>query len=545
MASGGSAWWNSGVIYQVYIRSFADGNGDGTGDIAGLRSRLPYLKELGVDGIWINPWYKSPLADGGYDVTDYRQIERVYGDMAGADALIEEAHALGMKVIPDLVPNHTSDQHRWFLDAIASPVGHPSRDRYHILDGRGTDGELPPNDWTSVFGGPAWTRLETDGQWYLHIFDKSQPDLNWANPEVRLEFKEILRYWLDKGVDGFRIDVAHGLCKDMAYPDTGKYTGDLLEDTTSDSVHPFWDRDEVQDIVREWRGVLDEYAHKPMMIAEAWVSPKRVPRYLEGGYHQVFNFKLLQANWDAKSYTDIVSASVKNAQEVGSVPTWVLANHDVMREATRFGLPAGTNFSAWPVTGPADALDTELGKRRARAASMLMLSLPGGAYLYQGQELGLPEVWDLPEDVLDDPVWLRSGKTRKGRDGCRVPIPWTKDGESFGFSEGEGKAWLPQPREYWGQYSVEAQKDDKQSSLAHFKLALKLRRPWVEGGDAKLEMMDLGTGVVAYKRGSGLIVVANMGEEEIDMPKHKDIILRSMPTRTEKTIAVDETVWLA
>ncbi len=487
----------------------------------------------------MNPWYKSPLADGGYDVADYRSIEPSYGTIEEASAFITEAHKHGLKVIPDLVPNHTSEDHRWFRDAVASPIGHPSRDRYHIVDGR-DDGSKPPNDWTSVFGGPAWSQLP-DGQWYLHLFAPEQPDLNWTHPEVRLEFKEILRYWLRLGADGFRIDVAHGLAKDMRYPSLGKDTGDLLDGSGEvENYHPFWDRDELLEIVTEWRAVLDEFDGDRMMIAEAWIPPTRVPKYLAAGYHQVFNFKLLKAPWRASDYRDIVEQSVTAAAEVGATPTWVLANHDVVRETTRFGLPPETNSNAWLLDGPHSILDKDAGLRRARAAALIMLSLPGGCYLYQGQELGLPEVYDLPLDVLDDPVFERSGRTRKGRDGCRVPMPWTKDGIAFGF--GESKPWLPQPVN-WGEHSVEAQRDDKSSTLALYEQALKLRKDWCTGSP-KLDVFDLGPDVVAYRRDSGLMVVANMGKEPIEMPSHRDILLRS-GDGPGKVVAVDETVWIA
>lgn len=534
-------WWKHGVVYQVYIRSFADSNGDGTGDINGLRSRLPYLKEIGVDAIWVNPWYKSPLADGGYDVADYRDIESVYGSLEQAEALIKEAHKLGLKLIPDLVPNHTSDQHKWFKEAVASPRDHPARDRYHIVDGRGSDGTEPPNDWTSVFGGPAWTRLP-DGQWYLHLFAKEQPDLNWTNEDVIFDFKQVMRFWLDRGADGFRVDVAHGMCKDMTYPNLSseKGTGALLEGAgDSSKVHPFWDRDEVQEIVREWRNILDSY-HDRMMVAEAWVAPSRVPRYIHvGGYHQVFNFKLLETPWNATEYKRVITESVNAVTEVGATATWVLANHDVMRETTRLGLPPEINSRSWSITGPYDSLDAVGGARRARAAALIMLSLPGGAYLYQGQELGLPEVWDLPEHVLDDPVYLRSNKNIKGRDGCRVPIPWTTSGSSCGF--GTGESWLPQP-EGWNKLSVEEQSNDKTSSLALYKRALKLHRNWCRI-DEKLEALDLGEHVVAYRRGSGITLVANMGNKAVDLPSHTEILLRSSDGPTN-AVAIDEAVWL-
>lgn len=538
-------WWRRGIVYQVYIRSFADGNGDGTGDIAGLRDRLPYLADLGVDAIWINPWYRSPLADGGYDVADYRQIEPRYGTVAEAEAMIAEAHELGIRVIADLVPNHTSEEHAWFVEAKAAVPGDPVRDRYHIRPGRG-DGSEPPTDWHSVFGGPAWTRLP-DGEWYLHLFAPEQPDLNWSNPEVRDELLAVFRFWLDRGVDGFRIDVAHGMVKDPAFPDIGDDGTEIL--TSSRMVdHPHWDQDGIHEIVRDWRALLDEYSspdNERMMVAEAWVTPERLPLYLRPDeYHQSFNFDFLEAPWSAETFGSIVETSAKAAAAVGSTSTWVLSNHDVMREVTRYGLPDDIDWRAWPATGPADLLDVETGVRRARAAAMLLLGLPGSAYIYQGEELGLPEVWDLPEEVLDDPVWERSGHTRKGRDGSRVPLPWRTDGPSFGF--GDGDPWLPQPAD-WSNRSAEAQAADPASSHRLYRTALALRRAWGMA-DESITLVDLGAGaadVLAYRRGSGLLCVVNMGTEPFELPAHEQELLRSDPdSGAGDPLPPDTAVWL-
>ncbi|MEM7274498.1 MAG: glycoside hydrolase family 13 protein [Actinomycetota bacterium] len=536
-------WWRRGVVYQVYIRSFADGNGDGTGDIAGLRARLPYLADLGVDAIWINPWYRSPLADGGYDVADYRAIEDRYGSLDQAETLIEEAHDHGIRVIADLVPNHTSEQHVWFTEAVAAPPGDPARSRYHIRPGTGPDGSEPPTDWRSVFGGPAWTRL-ADGEWYLHLFAPEQPDLNWENPEVREEFLAIFRFWLDRGVDGFRIDVAHGMVKDPAFTDVGGDHTEILS-SSKQANHPFWDRDGIHEIVRDWRAVLDEYSspgNERMMVAEAWVDPARLPLYLRSDeYHQSFNFDFLEAPWSAQTFAKIVEESAAAAAEVGSTSTWVLSNHDVMREVTRYGLPNGTDWRAWPAAGPADLLDTVTGARRARAAALLLLGLPGSAYIYQGEELGLPEVWDLPNDVLDDPVWERSGHTRKGRDGCRVPLPWAKDGPSFGF--GDGQPWLPQPAD-WGDRSAAVQAEDPTSSHRLYRTALGLRRTWGMADEA-VTMLDLGDDVLAYRRGSGLTCVVNMGSAPVPLPDHTEELLRSDPgAEAGAQLAPDTAVWL-
>ena len=539
MTTSTAPWWRRGIVYQVYIRSYADANGDGTGDINGLRSRLGYLQDLGVDAIWINPWYRSPLADGGYDVADYRDIEPRYGTIAEAELLIGEAHERGIKIIADLVPNHTSEEHVWFKEAIAAAPGDPVRNRYHIRPGKGPDGAEPPTDWTSVFGGPAWSRLP-DGEWYLHLFAPEQPDLNWENKKVREEFHAILRFWLDRGVDGFRIDVAHGLVKDMAFPDLNANTAEILSSSKM-ANHPFWDRDGIHEIVQGWRSVLNDYDGDRMMVAEAWVDPQRLPLYLRPDeYHQSFNFDFLEAPWDADRFAEIISSSSKAAAEVGSTSTWVLANHDVMREVTRYGLPNDANWRAWPVTGPADLLNVAQGVRRARAAALLFLGLPGSAYIYQGEELGLPEVWDLPEEVLDDPVWERSNHERRGRDGCRVPLPWTADGPSLGF--GDGDPWLPQPAD-WSALSAAVQAEDAGSSHRLYRSAIHLRRQW-GSVDEDVTMLDVGPDVLAYQRGSGLRCVVNMGAEAIPMPANEEILLSSDPEADQTMLAPDTAVWL-
>lgn len=531
-------WWRRGVVYQVYVRSFADDNGDGTGDVNGLRSRLPYLAELGVDALWINPWYRSPMADGGYDVADYRDIEPRYGSLADAEALIAEAHDHGIRIIADLVPNHTSDQHRWFQEAVAAASGDPSRERYHIRPGKGADGSEPPTDWNSVFGGPAWSRLD-DGEWYLHLFAPEQPDLNWENPEVRTEFESVLRFWLDRGVDGFRVDVAHGLVKDPDFPDAGS-TGQVLV-TSQVENHPFWDRDGIHEIVRSWRSVLDEYPGDRMMVAEAWVRPDRLPLYLRPDeYHQSFNFDFLEAEWDAATFRTIITESTAAAAAVGSTSTWVLANHDVMREATRYGLPAGTDWRSWPVHGPADLLDPERGRRRARAAALLMLGLPGSSYVYQGEELGLPEVWDLPEEVLDDPVWERSDHTFRGRDGCRVPLPWDRSAPSAGF--GSGPSWLPQP-EGWGEHSADAQHGDPTSTLELYRAAIAIRSQ-LGVDDETLDWLPVGPDALAYRRGSGLQCVVNFGTEPLELPEHREILLTSAELAGPTTLGAETAAWL-
>lgn len=527
------AWWRHAVVYQIYVRSFADGNGDGTGDIAGMRSRLPYLERLGIDAIWVNPWYRSPLLDGGYDVADYREIDERFGTTSEAEAFIAEARSHGIRVLVDLVPNHTSWDHLWFRAALAAPAGSDERARYHFLDGRGEHGELPPNDWQSVFGGPAWTRVP-DGQWYLHLFDESQPDVNWEHPEVADEFEAVMRFWLDRGAAGFRIDVAHGLVKAPGYPDAGAAAND---GRGQPEELPYYDRDEIHPIVRRWRRVLDEYDDDRMMVAEAWVAAARRPLYLRPDeYHQAFDFDLLTATWDADDFASIIAASISSAQAVGSDPTWVLSNHDVVRHPTRYGLPNDIESGLWLLDGDRSLLDEERGTRRARAAAMVTLALPGSAYVYQGDELGLPEAWDLPLDVLQDPIWHDSEHTVKGRDGCRVPIPWEPTGESLGF--GTGGSWLPQPPEF-ARLAAAAQDNEPGSTLELYRAALALRRARLVE-EVGFELVDRGPGVLAFRRGDSFTCVTNMGDHPVALPDG-EVLLSSGPLVAD--LPPDTTVW--
>ncbi|MFJ8076417.1 glycoside hydrolase family 13 protein [Streptomyces sp. NPDC096176] len=539
-------WWRSAVIYQVYIRSFADGNGDGVGDIAGLRSRLPYLKSLGIDAIWINPWYKSPMADHGYDVADFREIDPLFGSVTEAEALIEEAHHHGIRVIPDIVPNHTSDQHAWFRAALAAGPGSPERERYIFRPGRGPAGAEPPNDWKSCFGGPAWTRLP-DGQWYLHLFAPQQPDLNWEHPDVHEEFKSILRFWFSRGVDGFRIDVAHGLIKDPELPDLPPRTQPANQPGQGRVDHPHWDRAEVHDIYREWRRVADEFPGDRSFVAEAWAdTPDRLAAYVRmDGLHTAFNFDFLMSSWDAKDLREVIDGSLATLGSVGAPATWVLSNHDVVRHPSRYGRKVVKKWVANESYRPEGPLDFALGTRRARAAALLMLSLPGGAYVYQGEELGLPEVEDLPEEVLQDPTWERSEHTDRGRDGCRVPIPWSGRRAPFGFSppDAAGEPWLPQPAE-WKDLSVEAQTGDATSMLELYRRALHLRREHPALGDGTLTWLDAPAGVLAFARVPGFACVVNLSPEPYRLPQHEAVLLADGPIE-DGLLAPDHAVWLA
>ncbi|MGA4843450.1 glycoside hydrolase family 13 protein [Streptomyces sp. G45] len=531
-------WWRGAVIYQVYPRSFADSNGDGMGDLAGVRARLPHLQDLGVDAVWLSPFYASPQADAGYDVADYRAIDPVFGTLQDAEAVIRDAHALGLRIIVDLVPNHSSDQHDWFRRALAEGPGSPLRGRYHFRPGKGEHGELPPNDWESVFGGPAWTRVP-DGEWYLHLFAPEQPDFNWDHPAVHDEFRSILRFWLDLGVDGFRVDVAHGLVKAAGLPDIGRR--DQVKLLGNDTM-PFFDQDGVHEIYRGWRQILTEYAGERILVAEAWTpTVERTALYVRPDeLHQAFNFQYLGTYWDAAELRAVIDSSLAAMRPVGAPATWVLSNHDVTRHATRFANPPGLGTQ---LRTPGDRA---LGLRRARAATLLMLALPGSAYLYQGEELGLPDVTDLPDEVRQDPSFHRAHGQDGFRDGCRVPIPWTKDGPSYGF--GTGGSWLPQP-EGWGELSVQAQTGVPGSTLELYREALRVRRaqPGLGAGDA-LQWLDAPEGVLAFRR-EGFVCTANTTGAAVRIPVPGRALLASGDMEEADgdhvVLPADTTVWWA
>lgn len=537
------SWWQTAVVYQVYIRSFADGNGDGVGDIQGMRTRLPYLAQLGVDAIWINPWYPSPMADAGYDVADYRDIEPSYGTLDDAQALISEAHALGIRVLLDIVPNHTSDEHVWFRAALADEAG--ARQRYHFRPGRGVDGELPPNNWQSVFGGSAWTQV-ADGDWYLHLFAPGQPDLDWENDEVRAEFEDILAFWFDRGVDGFRIDVAHGLVKEAGLPDTAEWADVKQTLVENRGGHPAWDQDGVHEVYRGWRSVADRYSPCRVFIAEAWVpSSERLARYLRPDeLHTAFQFDFLRAPWRAEALRTVIDDAIGAAASVGAPPTWVLSNHDVTRTVTRFARwqPAHLIETDWERGRWSDEdPDYVLGRRRARAAALVQLALPGSAYVYQGEELALEEVEDLPDEMRQDPMWAQSGFADVGRDGCRVPLPWTATCAPYGFApEGAAITWLPQPA-HWAEHSVEAQDRDPNSTLNLYRAALRLR-PWLWCDAGDLTWLTIAPDVAAFQRGEAQCWV-NIGETAVTLPQAASVVLSSAP-RLEGVLPTDTAVWL-
>jgi alpha-glucosidase len=538
-------WWRHAVVYQIYPRSFADADGDGLGDVPGLLTRLPYLADLAVDAIWISPWYPSPMADGGYDVADYRDVHPALGTLADADALIAQAHRHDIRVLLDVVPNHTSDQHPWFRQAVAEGPGSPMRERYLFRSGRGPDGDLPPNNWESVFGGPAWTRVtEPDGspgEWYLHLFAPEQPDLDWRSDAVRADFEQTLRFWFDRGVDGFRIDVAHSLTKAEDLPDLSP---EEREQRAGDGrEHPHWDRDDVHEVYRRWRTIADSYDPPRVFVAEAWVdTPQRLARYVRPDeLHNAFNFEILNARWQAESLREAVEGALAEQQAVGAPATWVLSNHDVARHVSRYARDQALieGHDAEHLVGlPADL---DLGTRRARAAILLLLALPGSVYLYQGEELGLPEVEDLPDEVREDPVWFRSEGTRLGRDGCRVPLPWTATGSSFGFGpDGGADPWLPQPP-WWGAYAAAVQAGDPASMLTLYREALRIRRDHKAFGDPTMTWQESEADVLRFTRPDGLECIVNLGADPVPMPSGR-VILASGPL--DGGLPSDTAAWL-
>lgn len=532
----GADWWRGAAIYQVYPRSFADGNGDGTGDLAGVRSRLPYLADLGVDALWFTPWYPSPMADGGYDVADYRDIDPLFGDLAEAEGLIEDALALGIRTIIDVVPNHVSDQHTWFQAALAAGPGSPERERFWFRDGRGVDGELAPNGWVSEFGGSAWSRVHgPDGpeQWYLHLFAPGQPDLNWGHPDVVAEHEDVLRFWFDRGVAGIRIDSAALLAKDARLPE--------VADEHDPGDHPYVDREDLQGIYRSWRRIAESYGPDRVLIGEIWLpDAERFARYLRPGVlHSAFNFDFMSSPWDVKALDGSIRQTLEVHDRVGAPATWVLSNHDVTRPVTRYGRE-DTAF-AFETKRFGTPTDLDLGTRRARAAALLAMALPGAFYLFQGEELGLPEA-DIPVDRIEDPMHDRSGGVDPGRDGCRVPFPWSGTTPPYGFSGVPTDPWLPQPAD-WAARTAEAQAQDPESMLALYRAALRLRRERPELGDGDLTWLDLGPEVIAFRRGPGFVHVTNLSGSPIDLPAPARIWLASVPLEGGR-LPADASAWL-
>jgi alpha-glucosidase len=519
-------WWQNAVFYQVYPRSFADSDSDGVGDLGGVVGRLDHLERLGVDAIWLNPVMVSPMADHGYDVSDPRDVDPLFGGLAALDLLIAGAHARGIRVTMDLVPNHTSSAHPWFQSALTGGPGSAARARYIFRDGTGPGAAAPPNNWVSVFGGPAWSRVtEPDGspgQWYLHLFDAEQPDLNWDNPEVFADLETTLRFWLDRGVDGFRIDVAHGMAKPPDLPDMNL---DELGMLASGDDDPRFNHAGVHDIHRGIRSVLDDYPHA-VSIGEIWVFDNaEFAKYLRPDeLHMGFNFRLVRAPFDANRIQDAITNSLAAAACAGASPTWTLSNHDVVREVTRYG-----------------------GLARAKAMAMVMLSLPGAVFVYNGQELGLPNA-ELPDEVLQDPVWERSGRTERGRDGCRVPMPWTGSRPPFGFSTNPD-TWLPIPDD-WAALTVERQLADAGSTLNFFCELIRLRRSHfrfdgnVDGNGVEWLAPDPDSAVLAF-RSAGVVCVLNTGDTPATLATDGVRVIAASAPIVGGRLAPDSAAWLA
>lgn len=575
-----SLWWKQAVVYQVYPRSFKDTTGSGLGDIAGVAQQIPYLKRLGVDAIWLSPFYPSQLADGGYDVDDYRNVDPKLGTMDDFDHLTKTAHAAGIKIVVDIVPNHSSNQHEWFKAALAAGPGSPERDRYIFRDGKGPNDDEPPTNWIASFGGSAWTRVP-DGQWYLHMFTVEQPDWNWKNPDVRADFIKTLHFWLDHGADGFRVDVAHGLAKDLDRDDLDDFKIIGGEMHCADGTHPLYDRNEVHDIYREWRKVFNEYDPPAFAVAEAWVPPEHQYRYASPEeLGQVFNFEFAKKDWIRNDMHLAIEEGIAAAERSGSTSTWVMSNHDIPRHVSRYGLPqvpAAAHHQLakdWLLrNGTSYHEDRELGTKRARAAIMMELALPGSAYIYQGEELGLPEVADIPWDELEDPTAFNRVRDQieKGRDGCRVPLPWKAATPTFGFSpatkhEGAGvdasqagdpceKPHLPQPQ-WFADYAVDREDTDSGSMLNLYRKALGLRHEWMTA-DTTLTWLDCDRssgkpdgaeghtgGTIAFRRANGWASVTNFGAEPAELPAG-DILLVSGPLTDDGRLPQDTTAWIA
>jgi alpha-glucosidase len=532
-------WWHHAVLYEVYLRSFSDANDDGDGDIAGLISRLAYIKDLGADAVWISPWYVSPMLDGGYDVTNYLDIDPLFGSLEDARKLIDASHDLGLRVVLDMVANHCSNLHPWFQSALASPEGSSQRGFFYFKDGKGPNGDEPPNDWKSIFGGPAWTRTQnpdgTTGQWYFHLFDSTQPDLNWKNEEVRKSFDEIFRFWFDQGVDGFRLDAVSAIGKDDDYRDVGFAPDDLYRPDIWGPV-PFFDAEGVHDVLRRWRRVAEEYPTEKFLVGEVVVRDvDRLARYLRRDELQsTLSFDLCKIVWNESAFRQMINTLQSACCERRSWITWTLSSHDEKRTVSRFSQDI-------PAEGVlADV--TPNGQERARAAYLLALALPGSACIFQGEELGLWEVTDIPEDRLQDPIFFRTGRRELGRDGCRVPLPWSTVGPSLGFSA-RHEAWLPQPQD-WADLSVTAQLEDPSSTLLFFRSLLALRSNIFDDDEWAIAWEPSPAGVLVLRRGLDFRCVVNFSGEAWSISDDDDVLASTSPLGGQRLISVNNGAWL-
>jgi len=536
-------WWRQAAIYQIYPRSFADSNGDGIGDLKGITSRIPYLKSLNLDAVWLSPFYPSALADGGYDVDNYRDVDPKLGTLADFDEMLAGLHKVGIRVFVDIVPNHSSNLHEWFKEAIAAEPGSPARNRYIFRDGRGKNGELPPTDWVSHFAPSAWTHESVMGgkhnQWYMHWFAPEQPDFNWDNPEIEKDFLKTLKFWADRGVDGFRIDVAHALKKDLSEPLRNLDVFEGLDERGNKGKGIFADRDDVFKIYREWRKLFNKYNPPRVAVAEAFVHPERLPLYASTKtLGQCFDFRFIETPFEAGAYRIATQEAIELAAKNKSSCTWTLSNHDQIRHATKMGLNPAVNRRDWMLSnGTSHPLDVEAGIANALAATLYILALPGSTYMYQGEELGLHEVTDIPEKAIQDPQYLRNNKVDKGRDGCRVPLPWTTSGKSFGF--GSGGAHLPQPQ-WFGKYSVEAEEKEPHSPLAIYRKALELRKSLQTKEEIKWHKTK-DVSVLHYARPNGWHCITNFRSQSYPMPKG-EILISSQPL-VDGRIPAGTTVW--
>ncbi|WRT63886.1 uncharacterized protein IL334_000812 [Kwoniella shivajii] len=555
-------WWRQAVIYQIYPRSFCDSNGDGLGDLKGITSKVPYIASLGIDAVWLSPFYPSALKDGGYDVSDYRNVDPRIGTLEDFDEMVIALHKVDIKVMVDIVPNHSSDEHPWFQDALRAGKGSKERERYIFRDGLGADNEIPPTDWQCAFGGPSWTKSGCqDGQWYYHMFDSSQPDWNWDNPEIKQDFLATLRFWADKGVSGFRIDVAHALVKDFSDPlpnweELVKIREKKLENGNKHITHPYMDRDEVQEIYKDWRRLFQEYDPPLFAVAECWVAPDRKPLYASSqGLGQAFSFDIMLCNFSASEFKDCITNSLRDSKEAKSSTTWVLSNHDEIRHVTRYALPDVPNagypdfdeaFNAYKLSKFQDPpIDIPRGTRRAKAATLMILGLPGSTYIYQGEELGLPEVIEIPDSQRQDPHFHRTHGECIGRDGCRVPLPWSSTSRNLGFGDSK-EPHLPQPK-WMKDYSVDLQELNSGSVLNLYREALHLRKDLLPvSNEEDLEWIDHeNQNVMYFKRSGGWEILMNAGKDPIVLPHGRKVILRSDVSDDHEIINGETTVWLS